>query len=182
MTMIRRTLAATLVAGLALLLTATPALAHAKLDSTTPAQGARLATPPTTVSLTFAEPVTVGATPIAVTGPGGVSWTVGKASITDSTVSAPVTATGPAGAYTLAYTVISDDGDAVSGKVAFTLTTAPTTTPAPVPSTSPAPAPAAASTPATPGGVPAWVWVVVAVVVVVGGIGAVVARSRRTRS
>lgn len=186
--MIRRILAATLVAGLALLLTATPALAHAKLESTTPTSGASLATPPTTVSLTFAEPVTVGANPLTVTGPGGVSWTVGKVSITDSTVSAPVTATGPAGAYTLAYTVISDDGDDVSGKIPFTLTAAatPTTTAAPAPTSTPAPVvaapePAAASTPAGSGGVPAWVWVVVAVVVL-GGIGTVVARSRRTRS
>lgn len=181
MTMIRRALVAALVAGLAVLATATPALAHAKLESTTPAAGASLATPPTTVSLTFGEPVTVGAAPITVTGPGGVSWTVGKASITDSTVSAPVTATGPAGAYTLAYTVISDDGDAVSGKVAFTLTSAPTTTAAaPTTTAVPVAAPAAATTPTgtTGGGVPTWVWIVVAVVAV-GGIGAAVARSRR---
>ena len=197
MTMLRRTVAAALVAGLAVLLTATPAAAHAKLESTTPAQGASLAIPPTTVSLTFGEPVTVGAAPIAVTGPGGARWKVGKASITDSTVSAPVTATGPAGAYTLAYTVISDDGDAISGKVAFTLTAAatpttapaPTTTAAPTPTAAPTttagattPSPAAASTPSDPGGgVPAWVWVVVAVVAV-GGIGAIVARSRRAGS
>jgi methionine-rich copper-binding protein CopC len=183
MIVIRRALVATLVAGLAVLVCATPALAHAKLESTTPAAGASLATPPATVSLTFGEPVTVGADPITVTGPGGVRWAVGKVSITDSTVSAPVTATGPVGAYTLAYTVISDDGDAVGGKVAFTLTTAatPTTTAAaPTPTAAVAVATPAATTPPSPsrGGVPVWVWIVAAVVVV-GGIGAAVARSRR---
>lgn len=194
--MLRRTLAATLAAVITLLVTllvtATPALAHAKLESTVPARGASLATPPTTVSLTFGEPVTVGANPISVTGPGGASWTVGKVSITDSTVSAPVTATGPAGAYTLAYTVISDDGDEVSGRIPFTLTAAatPTTAAAPTTTVAPAataaattaadPAPAAAVAPTGSGGVPAWVWVVVAVVVL-GGIAAVVARSRSAR-
>ena len=70
-----------------------------------------LGAPPAQVSLTFGEAVRLPPNPIRVTGPGGAVWTVGKAAVTDATVTAPVTATGPAGAYTLAWQVISDDGD-----------------------------------------------------------------------
>jgi methionine-rich copper-binding protein CopC len=191
--MIRRVLATALAVTIALLVTATAALAHAHLERSSPAQGARLTTPPTTVALTFGEAVTVGATPITVTGPGGAAWKVGKVSITDSTVSAAVTATGPAGLYTLAYTVTSDDGDDVSGKITFTMAAAaaPTTSAAPTTTAAPAPtstATSAATTAATPagaattptdsGGIPVWIWVVVAVLVL-GGIGAVLARRTR---
>ncbi|MEN3269431.1 copper resistance protein CopC, partial [Pseudonocardia sp.] len=44
--------------------------------------------------------------------------------------STPVTASEPAGIYTLAWSVISDDGDTINGTIPFTRTTAatPTTT------------------------------------------------------
>ena len=110
-----------LVALLLTLLTAAPALAHTSLVKSTPAAGAVLPTAPTTVSLTFGEAVTLPANPLQSTGPGGAAWTVGKATIDDATVSFPVSATGPAGPYTMAWQVISDDGDTVKGTVAFTL-------------------------------------------------------------
>ena len=198
---LRRGLIALLLAGLAVVVTAGPALAHTSLRSSNPANGATLAGPPSRVSLTFGEAVTAPGNPIRVTGPGGVAWTVGKASVTDATVSAPVTATGPAGAYTLTWTVVADDGDTISGKVTFTLSTAATkpipqpapAVPAPAPATTPAAAttaaaattttaapttvptaaPAAAQAADAGGGVPWWVWIVGAAVVLAGVGGAV---------
>ena len=151
---LRRGLIALLLAGFAVIVTAGPALAHTTLRSSNPANGATLATPPTRVSLTFGEAVTVSGNPIRVTGPGGVAWMVGKASVTDATVTAPVTAAGPAGAYTLTWTVVAEDGDTISGKINFTVrgappkpAAAPASKPAPVvPALAPATSPAAAPT------------------------------------
>ena len=177
---------AALVALLLTLLTAAPALAHTSLVKSTPAAGAVLPTAPTTVSLTFGEAVTLPANPVQITGPGGAAWTVGKATIDDATVSFPVTATGPAGAYTMAWQVISDDGDTVKGTVPFTLSApaTPTTTAAPATSAAALTTAAAAATPVgqqaetSSGGVPAWVWVIV-VVVILAAIAGLVVRSRR---
>lgn len=78
---------------------ATPAFAHTKLESSDPAEGASLSAAPTQVRLTFAEAVTLPEAPIDVTGPDGSSWTVGAATIAGPAVTAPVEATGPAGRY-----------------------------------------------------------------------------------
>lgn len=62
---------AVLVVALALLTVlgvATPAWAHAKLQSSSPAQGASLSAAPTRVVLTFGEPVRPARNPITVTG------------------------------------------------------------------------------------------------------------------
>jgi methionine-rich copper-binding protein CopC len=181
-------------AALAVLVTATPAFAHTTLKSSDPANGTSLSTAPTQVTLTFEEAVTLPKTPITVTGPDGSSWTVGTATITGASVTAPVEATGPAGQYTLSYTVIADDGDAVKGAVRFTLATATTPTSTAV-AASPeaqvvapsvvAAAPTVAATPvesAGSSGTSLWVWVAVAVVVigVLGGLaGFAATRSRR---
>ncbi len=176
---VRRLLAAAVLSGVALVATATPALAHAELTASTPAKGASLATPPVEVSLTFDEPVTLGENPISVTGPGGVSWTVGTPTIAGAVITAPVQASGPAGPYTLAYTVISDDGDDVTGSVAFTLTapadqtttTATTTTTEAAASTTTTRSDVATtSADDTGGGIPVWVWIVGAVLLVAAGL------------
>ena len=181
-------------AVLAALLTAAPASAHTTLESSDPADGASLSTAPTQVTLTFAEAVNLPNDPIVVIGPDGSSWTVGSATVTGAAVTAPVTATGPAGQYTLRYTVIADDGDRVTGAVRFTLTAAAAGTATPTTAAAPTPGAAAvaASTATTAttvagatvegagsSGNSGWVWVAVAVVVI-GLIAAVVlARSRR---
>ncbi|MFI7117705.1 copper resistance protein CopC [Amycolatopsis sp. NPDC049868] len=169
--------ASLLVTGLALLGTASPALAHSELKSSDPARGASLATPPTQVKLTFSGPVTLADdNPIQITGPENASWTVGRAEVAGTVVTAPVQAVGPAGEYTLRYKVTFDDSHATSGSVKFNLSVAaaapssqaPTSSQAPQ-SSSAAPAPQAAET--TPDDlVPAWVWIVLAVAVVVAGI------------
>jgi len=175
-----------------------PALAHTELETSSPAAGARLASPPAAVSLTFGETVRLPANPIRVTGPNGAVWTVGQATVTDATVTAPVNAAGPAGAYTLTWQVVADDGDPIRGTVRFTLTApaapmiAPASPPgsaaAAVPSATAAPLPAtaAAVASATPvqaaaedGGLPGWLWGLAGAAVLAVAAGAVVARQAR---
>ncbi|WET79869.1 copper resistance protein CopC [Amycolatopsis sp. QT-25] len=170
-----------LVAGLALLGTASPALAHAELKSSDPARGASLATPPTQVKLTFSGPVTLAdQNPIEITGPENASWTVGRAEVAGSVVTAPVQAVGPAGEYTLRYKVTFEDTHAASGSVKFTLSAPVANQSAPAQASSSSQAPAQGSSSAAPAPqagettpedlVPAWVWIVLAVAVVVAGI------------
>ena len=176
------------------LLGAPAALAHTSLQKSTPAAGASLAAPPAEVSLTFGEAVRLPAGPIRVAGPGGAVWTVGQATVTGATVTAPVTATGPAGPYTLTWQVISDDGDTIRGTVRFTLTApaaaviAPASPPGTVAAATPPPATAATpaavpSAPAAPaadeGGVPGWLWALGGAVVLAVAAGVVVARRAR---
>jgi methionine-rich copper-binding protein CopC len=185
---------AALVLLFTVLLGAPAALAHTSLQKSTPAAGASLAAPPAEVSLTFGEAVRLPAGPIRVAGPDGAVWTVGKATVTDATVTAPVTATGPAGAYTLTWQVISDDGDTIRGTVRFTLTApaAPVIAPASPPGTVAAAPPAAtaaatpAATPSAPaapvadeGGVPGWLWALGGAAVLAVAAGVVVARRAR---
>jgi len=187
---------AALVVLFTVLLGTPAALAHTSLQKSSPAAGASLDAPPTEVSLTFGEAVRLPAGPIRVTGPDGAVWTVGKATVTDVTVTAPVTATGPAGAYTVHWQVISDDGDAIRGTIPFTLTApaAPVVAPASPPGTAvatPTPAPAAAtpaaapSAPAAPatdeGGAPGWLWALGGVAVLAVAAGVVVARRAAAR-
>jgi len=185
---------AALVVLFTVVLGAPAALAHTSLQKSTPAAGASLAVPPTEVSLTFGEAVRLPASPIRVAGPEGAVWTVGQATVTEATVTAPVTATGPAGPYTLNWQVISDDGDTIRGTVRFTLTApaAPVVAPASPPGTvaaTPAPATAAATPAAVPSapagppadevGVPGWLWALGGVAVLAVAAGVVVARRAR---
>ncbi|MFD6073628.1 MULTISPECIES: copper resistance CopC family protein [Amycolatopsis] len=173
--------ASLLVAGLALVGAAAPAMAHSELKSSDPARGASLATPPTQIKLTFSGPVTLADdNPIQITGPENASWTVGRAEVAGTVVTAPVQAVGPAGEYTLRYKVAFDDSHAASGSVKFTLS-APAAAPSPsspssqtpagsqAPPSSASPAPQVSET--TPESlVPTWVWIVLAVAVAVAGL------------
>lgn len=169
-----RRLGVTLVlSGLTLLGTATPASAHAELIASNPAEGASLATAPTQIELTFNQVVGLGDNPVEITGPGNATWTVQPPSVSGAVVTAPVVATGPAGAYTLAYRVVSQDGDQVNGSVRFTMTTAATTTTTTTTATTTTAPPSptqntADPAPDDPDGVPAWVWIAGAVVLVAG--------------
>jgi methionine-rich copper-binding protein CopC len=170
---------ALLLSGVAVVVSATPAFAHAELVGSDPAQNATVAVVPQQVQLTFNEPVTVAENPVTVTGPEGVSWTVGQPSITGAVVTVPVQASGPAGGYTLTYRVLSSDGDVVDGSVAFTLAsavpgpTASSPTSSAPPTTEVPPTSTASAAPAvggSSGGVPVWVWVLGGVVLVVVGV------------
>jgi methionine-rich copper-binding protein CopC len=183
----RRVAATVLVTATALLATGSPALAHAGLTSSNPAEGASLATAPSKIELTFGEAVKPDM--ITVTGADGAKWETGTPVVIDAVVTVPVTPAGPAGKYVIAYKVTSADGDPVSGTVNFTLTAAvaPSTTAAPTTSSSAAPSSSAPATSVTPepqaqsdsgGGFPGWGWILILIVVlaVVGGV--LVARRR----
>jgi methionine-rich copper-binding protein CopC len=175
---LRRLATVLLLSGVAVVATATPAFAHAELKGSTPAEGASLAEAPQQVQLTFSEAVTLPATPVTVTGPDGAAWAAGAASIAGAVVTVPVTPNGPAGAYTLTYNVVSDDGDPITGTVKFTLTAAvpgaeapPTTsTTAEAPTTTSSTTAVATTSDDSGGGVPVWVWILGAVVVVAIGL------------
>jgi hypothetical protein len=192
----RRLSAALLLAGVALVTTAAPASAHTSLKSSNPAKGASLAAAPTQIELTFNEAVGLPADPITVQGPDGTAWAVGKAVAAGAVITAPVTPAGPAGGYSIKYKVTADDGDTITGTVAFTLTApvAPSTTsppPSTTPSSQPSALPVSSSSPAVAapasdaggsGGLAAWAWILIAVgILAVVAFGAVLG-SRRGRS
>jgi methionine-rich copper-binding protein CopC len=169
---------ALLLTGTAMLAIAGPAFAHAELNSSDPAKDASLSAAPQQIKLTFSEAVDVPAGAITVAGADGSQWTVGQAVRTDAVITVPVTPAGPAGQYTISYKVISDDGDAVTGKIPFTLTAAVPTSTQPATTTAQQATPTAQETQST-GGVPVWIWIVGAVILVAVGV-VVAMRTRRT--
>jgi copper resistance protein C len=114
-------------------------------------------------------------------------------------ITVPVQASGPAGRYTLTYRVVSGDGDAVTGTVAFTLTAAAapatsTTTAAPATTTADPPSTVdsagagdasggdSADRADSDGGVPVLVWIIGAAVVLVAGAVVALRAGRGRRS
>ncbi|AIJ25124.1 copper resistance CopC family protein [Amycolatopsis methanolica] len=183
--LVRRLSVALALAGTVLLASAPAASAHTTLQSSDPAEGAALSAAPQQVSLKFGGAFTLPADPIRITGPDGAQWSVGPATVTERTVTAPVQPSGPAGAYVLTWSIVAADGDPVTGRINFSLT-APASTPSPsavthsfIATETPA-APQAAGT-SDDGGFPAWAWIVIAVVVVAAVV-AVIVRGRRSSS
>jgi methionine-rich copper-binding protein CopC len=170
---IRRLTVAFALSALASLAVAAPAFAHAELTGSNPAKGASMATAPKQVQLTFNEAVSPKS--ITVTGPQNATWTVGQISVEGPVVTVPVQPVGPAGDYTITYTVLSDDGDDVTGTVPFTLT-GPATPP--ITTTTAASSANTAASNGGGGGVPAWVWIVIALAVVAAAGGLVLVRMR----
>ncbi|MEQ0562708.1 copper resistance CopC family protein [Amycolatopsis sp. NEAU-NG30] len=168
----RGVLVALALTGVAVLGTATPALAHNVLISSDPANGSSVATGPAKISLTFDQYVQgADVNQIAVTGPGGGQWAEGPISVVNNVISAPLRPLGPAGKYTIGYRVLSADGHPVTGELSFTLTTAGTGTPAAVDAArSPGGSAQAAPQPSSSTGVPIWVWIAGAVVLLAIGL------------
>jgi copper resistance protein C len=167
-----RLAAAGLLAGIALLLGAGPALAHAEFLGSDPAEGSSMAAGPQQVTLTFSDTMQQGFNTITVVGPDGKDYQTGDVTAAGDTVSIAVGTLGPAGQYEIGYRVLSDDGHPVSGKVGFTLTRAGSgvgTPDQPIASADAAPT-AATGAPAESGGMPVWPWIVGAVVLVGAGV------------
>lgn len=96
------------------------AAAHAELESSTPKQGAKLEAPPTEVVLTFGEELLENTVKVVAHAAGekaNVLDAVAEAS--GAVVTIPWPASAPAGAYELAYRVVSADGHPVSGVLEF---------------------------------------------------------------
>ena len=171
-----------------------PAFAHNQLVDSDPADGAQVETGPDQVALTFLASLDPDGAEVSVTGPDGSSVVAGDAEVDGTTLTIPVQAV-RAGAYEVAYEVLSSDGHVVEGTLGFTVTVGePTRTPAPTapPETTPAPDdPAPASTAVAEaaegeaaddqgGGVPGWTWPLVALVALaLAGGGYALYRRRR---
>lgn len=133
---------AALAAVAILLLGSSAASAHDRLVSSSPADGATLATTPTKVVLTFSDEVVPVGTQLVVSGPDG-EVQQGRPRVDGATVTQAIAPGSPAGRYTVTWRVTSKDGHPVSGTLAFTAQAAGT----PVPSrTTSAPAPSSATT------------------------------------
>ena len=108
----------------ALLLTAGPASAHDVAESSSPADGATVATAPAKVSITFNNtPLGIGSE-VKVTDAAGTDWTDGKVEIVDNVASQKLREGAPAGKYTVVWRVVSSDSHPIEGTFAFTATAA----------------------------------------------------------
>ncbi|MFI7434903.1 copper resistance protein CopC [Micromonospora haikouensis] len=113
--------AATLAALAVLVAPAAPAAAHNSLASATPAADARLATPPSEITVRFLQKLNPDLTTVVLSDatrrvvPTGVPVVAGtRATVT---VAEPL----PDGTYTVAYRVVSTDGHPVQGSYRFTV-------------------------------------------------------------
>ncbi|MPZ81383.1 MAG: copper resistance protein CopC [Actinophytocola sp.] len=161
------------VAFLALLGLATPAFAHNSLVSSNPADQATVQESPSTVELTFDQPVQNGdgLNTITVSGPEQTSWTTGAVDVESNVISASLDELGPAGAYRIAYRIVSADGHPVTGEVTFTLAAAGNGTPVTgVPNAGGTGGGGTAGGSSDGDGLPIWVWIVGAVVVLGAGL------------
>lgn len=149
-----RTFAATAAATALALVLAAPVLAHADLVSSDPADKAVLATPPTTITLTFSETLDATKASFKLIGPGGTAGT-GKVGADPAGMVLGGLALDP-GSYEIQWTSASTDGHLLRGTLTFTVAQ-PTAAPATPPAASEAPsgAPTAAASPSTPATSPA---------------------------
>jgi hypothetical protein len=108
-------------AALPLLTVASPAFAHAGLVSTTPAADSVVTTSPPQVVLTFDEAVLDQGAGIVVTDTSGTRYEKsGTLHYGGATLSIDLNPLGDAGTYTVAWTVVADDGDRQSQTYTFT--------------------------------------------------------------
>ena len=110
-----------LLAGWAVLAVATagPALAHAVVVSTDPADGSRLDAVPATVTVTFSEDVSINAGFVRVVDSSGDQVSEGDATGTGRTVSVRLRAGLEDGSYIVSYRIVSADSHPITGAYAF---------------------------------------------------------------
>ena len=105
---------------LVLALPAAPALAHAELQYTTPAEGAVLAEAPSSVEFVFGEPVSLVPDGFQLYDGSGAHRALPVEEL-DATVSATLPSKLADGSYTLGWRVVSDDSHPISGVLSFTV-------------------------------------------------------------
>ncbi|NUR82591.1 MAG: copper resistance protein CopC [Nonomuraea sp.] len=137
-----------ILAALFVLGTATPALAHDSLKSSSPAKGATVEALDE-VTLEFSARVRMPF--VIVRGAGDAAFHEGKPEADGAVVRQAVKGPLPDGAYTIAYRVVSSDGHPIEGEIPFTVKGAKTPSPsasasASVSESAPAPAVAQSST------------------------------------
>jgi methionine-rich copper-binding protein CopC len=106
----------------AVLFAAAPASAHDAAESSSPAQGATVATPPEKVSITFnKDPLALGSQ-IQVKDAAGTNWAEGAVEIVDNVASQKLRAGAPSGEFTVVWRVVSSDSHPIEGTFKFTAT------------------------------------------------------------
>ncbi|MDQ0851833.1 methionine-rich copper-binding protein CopC [Arthrobacter sp. B3I9] len=101
---------------------AVPASAHDVAESTSPASGATVATPPEKVSITFnRNPLSLGSQ-ILVSDAAGNSWADGNVEIVDNVASQRLRQGAPAGVFTVSWRIVSSDSHPIEGTFTFTAT------------------------------------------------------------
>ena len=102
------------------LIAAAPAWAHAIVLGSDPANGAVLASSPTTADVQFDDPVRVGTRNAAIRNEDGKSVLGGKPFVRQSrTLVIPLQPNLPDGNYTVRWSIVSDDGHNEEGVIAF---------------------------------------------------------------
>jgi methionine-rich copper-binding protein CopC len=114
----------------ALLLVAAPVFAHAELVSSDPADGAKLATPPTAITLMFSEGVNASRSSFDLISNGTTIGT-GKADAPGDTTMVLRDLTLDPGDYTIRWTSVATDGDLLRGTLTFTVLAAGPGSPSP---------------------------------------------------
>lgn len=105
----------------AVLVPASPALAHAEMEACLPAHQATTSSP-ATLAVRFTKPVRPVEDSIVLSGPNGRVAQLGDAVATDSvTLKAPVKGELPDGSYTVDWRAQGDDGHVLEGTWAFTV-------------------------------------------------------------
>jgi copper transport protein len=115
----RRLLAAFLLAALTAFLLPAGASAHAALLRTVPANGAVLARAPAAVRVEFDDTIRVASGNAAVANTGGASVLRGKARTAGHVLVLPLRAKLAGGAYSVRWSIVSDDGHREEGVLAF---------------------------------------------------------------
>jgi methionine-rich copper-binding protein CopC len=136
--------AAVLAVVLALLIPASPAWAHNTLRSAAPAQESTVPSAPTEIVLEFVERLDPTFTTIVLTDAAKRKIPTGDAVVGGAKGSVQVTGPLPNGTYTVAYRVVSTDGQPVQGSYPFTVAD-PNSSAAPMVSTPTDAPPASAS-------------------------------------
>ncbi|CAN5634049.1 hypothetical protein BH10ACT3_BH10ACT3_12010 [soil metagenome] len=117
------------ICGAVLLATATPAGAHATLETLSPEPDAVLDTPPTEVVLTFSEPISIPQDAIRVFDPSERRLPGVEATADANVMTAKLPELTVDGSYTVAWHMVSADGHALSGAYLFHLGKATLTEP-----------------------------------------------------
>ncbi|MGK5519133.1 copper resistance CopC family protein, partial [Micromonospora sp. URMC 107] len=113
--------AAALTTAALLLVPAAPAAAHNTLRAASPADGERLTTPPTRVTLEFAQRLDPAFTTIALTDADRRKVPTGAPTVDGTKGTVTVDETLGEGTYTVAYRIVSADGHPVQGSYRFTV-------------------------------------------------------------
>ena len=115
-----RSLIVFLAALVLVMVSRSPADAHASLVATNPVDGSSIATAPPSVELTFSE--AVDSAFVAVMAPDGTKVTTSDPRITGAEVTADLEPNDQSGRFTVAYRVVTADGHPVTGQFTFTAT------------------------------------------------------------